>query len=296
MKIKFREKRFSASNAQLLEHAQQKIGEYENRGIMMTLRQLYYQLVAGGIIPNNIRSYKHLASIITDARYAGLVDWNVIEDNLRKPEMPNTFSGIPAILNAAIHSFKLDYWKEMPEYVELYTEKDALSSILAPIAMQFRIPFQVNRGYASASSMFEAAQRFIEAERRGQSTTILYLGDHDPSGLDMVRDISARLREFGVEVDVQHIALTREQIVEYNPPPNPAKLTDARAQGYIAEHGEESWEVDALPPEAMIELVKSSIEAHIDEDIRDKVLAREDGEKAELKKFAAKYEKKEKKP
>jgi hypothetical protein len=257
MKEMFRDKRFSGSNLILLAQTYGIIENYESQGITMTLRQLYYQLVAAAIIPNTLRAYKHLTNLITDARYAGAVDWDSIEDNLRKPRMPSTFRDIPEILEAAISSYKLDYWKDMKTYVELYTEKDALSSILGPIAVKHRIPFQVNRGYASASSMYEAANRFKAKEDKVR--VILYLGDHDPSGLDMVRDIRIRLNEFGVDAKVEHIGLTWDQIEMYKPPPNPAKITDSRSASYIRKWGDESWEVDALPPDVMIKIVKKAI-------------------------------------
>jgi len=282
MKETFRAKRFSKSNTMLLAHAILKIEEYEAQGIIMTLRQLYYQLVAGEIILNNLKAYKHLTSLITDARYAGLVDWDSIEDNLRKPKIPGTFENVPDILNATISSYKLDWWKDMKTYVELYTEKDALSSILGPLAARHRIPFQVNRGYASASSMYAAARRFLD---NGREAVILYLGDHDPSGLDMVRDIKDRLSEFGAYVEIEHVGLTWEQIEQYNPPPNPAKITDSRAAAYIRKHGHESWEVDALPPDVMIGIVESAIEKWEEPKIKAAVLRQERKDIRELERF-----------
>ena len=283
MRETFRTKMFSKSNRMLLGQALVKIQDYEDRGITMTLRQLYYQLVAGGAIPNNIKAYKHLTSLITDARYAGLVDWDSIEDNLRKPRIPTTFEDIPDILNATISSYRLDWWKTMKSYVELYTEKDALSSILGPLAEKHRIPFQVNRGYASASSMYEASKRFLAQEPK--KLVILYLGDHDPSGLDMVRDIRARLTEFHVHAEIEHVGLTWGQIERYHLPPNPAKVTDSRAAAYIEEYGNESWEVDALPPDVMIEIIERAIQKWEESQVKAKVLRQERKDIRELERF-----------
>ena len=283
MRELFRAKRFSKPNRMLLGQALAKIQDYEARGITMTLRQLYYQLVAGGAIPNNLKAYKHLTSLVTDARYAGLVDWDSIEDNLRKPRIPTTFEDIPDILNATISSYKLDWWKEMKTYVELFTEKDALSSILGPLAAKHRIPFQVNRGYASASSMYEASKRFLG--KQGKNLVILYLGDHDPSGLDMVRDIEERIAEFCVTVEIKHVGLTWQQIDRYHLPPNPAKISDSRAAAYIEEHGNESWEVDALPPDVMIEIIERAIQKWEDPRIKASVLRKERKDIRELERF-----------
>jgi hypothetical protein len=285
MKIKFRERRFQLESVRLIVRSNAIVEEYDAMGIRITLRQLYYQLVARGIIANVMKEYDRLVSVITDARYAGLIDWNAIEDNLRKPRIPSTFANLDEIVAAAIASYRLDYWEGMPDYVELYTEKDALSSILAPIANDRRIAFQVNRGYASASSMFEAFSRFSAKADAGKNCFILYLGDHDPSGIDMIRDIEDRLNEFGVVVEIEHIALTERQIKKFNPPPNPAKMKDSRAAGYVARHGASCWEVDALPPDAMIRIVEAAIDAHLDEDERDRVLKIEAADKAKLAKL-----------
>lgn len=288
MKEQFRTKKFSNENLARLEQITEVIESYQSQGIQLTLRQLYYQLVAADLITNSLKEYSKLSNLLTDARYAGLVDWESIEDRIRKPSLPQTFEDAKELLRAAVHSYKLDLWEDQDNYVELYTEKDALSSILAPIANKYRIPFSVNRGYSSASSMYDAAQRF--KEHHDKQCVLLYLGDHDPSGLDMVRDIGARLFEFGAEVNVHHIALTFEQIKQYEPPPNPAKFSDPRAKAYVAEHGRTSWEVDALKPQVMIKLVSKSIEEYIDEDKKDAVLKREKMETEAIEEFADTFE------
>jgi hypothetical protein len=292
VKICFRTKRFSSDSLTLLTQAQRIIDNYQSQNITMTLRQLYYQLVVANVIPNKVQFYNQLVSLITDARYAGLVDWDAIEDNLRKPRLPSTFTSISDLLNAAMHSYRLDFWKDMTTYVELYTEKDALSSILAPIAFRNRIVFQVNRGYSSASSMFEGANRFFEKQDEEKDLIILYLGDHDPSGLDMVRDIETRLREFGVHVTVRPLALTWDQIQKYSPPPNPAKMSDSRSENYVHKFGEFSWEVDSLPPDVMIKLVEDGIQSYLDPKILKKVMAQEQKDKKALQEFSDNYGKK----
>lgn len=284
MKEKFREKKFSPENLARLAQVVKVIESYEAQGIQLTLRQLYYQLVAADLIANSLKEYSKLSDLLTDARYAGLVDWESIEDRIRKPVLPSTFENVPELLNAAVHSYKLDFWDNQDCYVELYTEKDALSSILAPIAAKYRIPFTVNRGYSSASSLYDAAQRFME--HGSQECVLLYLGDHDPSGLDMVRDLDARLTEFGADVSVRQIALTFEQIKQYKPPPNPAKISDPRAKAYIAEHGNKSWEVDALKPQVMMKLVAAAIEENLDQEKMEEVLEREKKETEAIRKFA----------
>lgn len=292
MKELFRERKFSADREAMLDNIIKVVEKYEAMNITMTLRQLYYQLVSANIIKNNIREYKNLGVLLMQARYAGRVDWDSIEDRGRKPQLPSTFKDIPELIETAVQSYKLDWWENQEEYVELYTEKDALASVLSPLARQYRIPFNVNKGYSSSSALYDASKRFIEKAEIGGETrpcTLLYLGDHDPSGLDMVRDVRTRLAEFGADVDVFHVALTSAQVKEYNPPPNPAKFTDSRAASYISRHGRTCWEVDALPPERMIEIVRSEILLHVDEEAMEEVLEKEKKDKEALKAFAKTY-------
>lgn len=287
---KYREKRFGKRSTELLDSCLVIIKKYQKLGIKLTLRQLYYQLVSGDIIPNIQPEYKRLGTLITDARYAGIVDWSAIEDRVRVPKIPSEFDGIPDLMNVALRSYRLDRWKGQEYHVELFTEKDALSSILAPKANEWHINFCVNRGYASATALYDTAQRFkwYLLSKKKEACVVLYLGDHDPSGLDMIRDIKDRLDEFIPEgrIEVDHIALTYKQIKEFNPPPNPTKTSDTRAWKYIESWGRESWEVDAMPPEALQKLIDDSIKKYLDISKMDSVIAQEDNDKETIESFA----------
>jgi len=273
MKEQFRTKKFQQKNVILLDKIKEILEEFSMQGFRVTLRQLYYQLVSRDIIPNRISAYAKLSGLLTDARYNGEIDWNAIEDRTRKPNIPNTFSDIKDLINSAVSSYKLDRWEEQEYYIELWTEKDALSSVIQPIAKKYQIPFIVNRGYSSTSAMYVAKERIREKLRngvweevygKGRKCIILYLGDHDPSGLDMDRDIRDRLKEFEIDIEVIRIGLTQEQIQQYNPPTNPAKTTDPRGTGYIEEFGNTSWEVDALSPKVLQELIEKFVKYYLD--------------------------------
>lgn len=276
---------WQANTYELLAAIIKVIQKYQEKEIIMTLRQLYYQLVAGDIIPNDDKVYKKLSAILTDARYLGLVDWIAIEDRVRRPIKPSEWKSIPDIVKSALYSFRLPRWDNQRYYVELFTEKDALSSILYPLAGDNHITFCVNRGYGSATAIYHLYKRVYNQISQGKEVVILYLGDHDPSGLDMIRDIEDRLVEFlsvgtlPLNFVIEHIALTMEQIELYNPPPNPAKLTDSRAAGYIREFGGKSWEVDALPPDVMTGIVTEAIEKYIDNEKLEQVLIEEKRQK-----------------
>jgi len=288
MKEQFRSKRFNSKRRNLLQKCISIVNEYEEQGIKITLRQLYYQLVARDIIPNVDKEYHKICVLITDARYCGLIDWNAIEDRIRIPYKHAEFENVLDLINAAKHSYRLDRWADQDYYVELFTEKDAISSVLKPIADKWHIYLNVNRGYSSATAIYDASKRFLNASNEGKECILSYLGDHDPFGLDMIRDIQTRLDEFCFPdlVKVIHVALTMDQVRKYNPPPNPAKLTDSRAKDYIAQFGRISWEVDALPPDVTIDLVNSKIKEYVDEEKMNMVIKQEIEDMKKLEDFA----------
>jgi len=250
-----------------------------------------YQCITRNIIPNTERSYKNLAKLVSEGRLAGMLDWGAIEDRIRQPWSPSEFASLKSLAEAALRSYRLPRWEGQDNYVELWVEKDALAGVLRPLASRFHATMCVNRGYSSQSAMYEAAGRFNSWQDKER--VLLYLGDHDPSGEDMVRDIRDRMHMFGVEnLEVRKLALTREQITQYNPPPNPAKQSDPRADAYRAEHGDSSWEVDALPPEVLSQIITDVFEELIDREKMDAVVAREERDKKELSAAVAKIVKK----
>ena len=282
MKIKFKDVNFRPDSLGRIKQCNEIVINYQKQGLRLTLRQLYYQLVVSNVVPNTERSYKNLSTLVSDARLAGLMDWRAIEDRVRQPRMPPEYADLGDLIEAALYSYRLPRWEGQEYYVELWVEKDALAGVLAPIAREFHVTMMVNRGYSSQSAMYESANRFTDHE--DQQPVLLYLGDHDPSGEDMVRDIRDRLIMFGVDrIEVRKIALTMAQVEQYNPPPNPAKLTDPRSDGYIAKHGDSSWEVDALPPEVLAKIIKKNIRKVLDQELMDEVIAREEVDKDKLR-------------
>lgn len=299
----FKDIKFKDKSLRMIEECNQIIQTYTESGLRLTLRQLYYQLVSTNAIVNSEKSYKTLGKLVSDARLAGLIDWYAIEDRGRRPRIPSEFKTLEELVETAIHSFRLPRWNGQEYYVELWIEKQALEGIFAPIASKYHITLSVNKGYASQSAMYEAAQRIIYGQNRGfelnedgsetnvddldqdpRNAVVLYLGDHDPSGEDMVRDIEDRLVMFGVkDLEVQKVALTSAQVKQYKPPPNPAKLTDSRAQDYIAIHGPHCWEVDALPPKVLNKLVEQAIAQYVNMRLMDKVKTKEEEGKERLR-------------
>jgi len=283
MKIAFKVTKFKQEALVQIAYCNSVIEEYQRQGMRLTLRQLYYQLVTKNIIKNEEKSYSYLSSLISRGRLSGLIDWDAIEDRVRQPRIQSEFDDLSELVEAAINSYRLPRWEGQEYYAELWVEKDALAGVLAPIAREFHVTMMVNRGYSSQSAMFESAKRF--AAREKQKPLLFYLGDHDPSGEDMVRDIEDRLIMFGIFfIEVRKLALTMEQVEEFDPPPNPAKIKDPRAMEYIRKYGSSSWEVDALPPRTLTEIIQNAFIEVIDKPKMDKVLKRE---KAGIKRLRA---------
>jgi hypothetical protein len=279
---KIRTAKFRCDSLAKIEKMVEIVEEYQRQGLRLTARQLYYQFVSKDIIANTPAEYKKLTSLLSDARYAGLIDWDAIEDRGRQPETPADWVDIKDRMESALRSYRLPRWTGQSKHCELWVEKQALAGVLWPLASRYHVTMMVNKGYSSSSAMYEAAKRIKDA---GESdNTIFYLGDLDPSGEDMVRDIEERLAEFGVSyLAVVKIALTVDQVRRYRPPPNPAKMTDSRAAAYVAKFGANSWEVDALPPNVLASLVRDAFDGEIDLAAMDAVKAQEERDKKRLR-------------
>lgn len=266
------------------------VQEYLDQGLKLTLRQLYYQHVARALIPNTERSYKNLGTLVSKARLAGLLDWDAIEDRGREPDTQNDWDNVWDLVDSAVRWFRLPRWEGQGCRAELWVEKEALAGVLEPIARKHHVTLMVNKGYSSQSAMFESALRLMRLDRECDGgVRVYYLGDLDPSGEDMVRDIRDRLDMFtrsSIDLEVVKLALTTEQVEEYGPPPNPTKVTDSRARGYIEKYGHECWEVDALDPRTLTRIITDVFDEIIDHEMMDEVIEREDDGKRRLREAA----------
>jgi len=174
-----------------------------------------------------------------------------------------------------------------------WIEKDALIGVISKVCKEYDVPYFSCRGYTSQSSMWQAGEgRLRKNHENGQTTLIIHLADHDPSGIDMTRDIDDRLTLFAGwgKHDIDRIALNMSQVSEFNPPPNPTKLTDSRAKAYIVEFGHNSWELDALEPRVIADLIQDTLDAVIDLAAWDEIEQRITHNRKTLKAIADKYE------
>lgn len=298
----------------VIDQANEIISEYRSEGYDLTLRQLYYQFVARGLIPNKQTEYKRLGDIVQQGRYAGLIDWYSIVDRTRFTRGNSHWDTPAQLVRAAANQFRYDLWADQPFRVEVWIEKDALVGVIEEVCRRWDVNYFSCRGYVSASEMWAAGQRFGEYMTLGQRVVVLHLGDHDPSGVDMSGDIQRRLDEFTLgdlvwdksrdtekaieadlaTVEVRRIALTMDQVEEFDPPPNPAKITDSRSDRYIEEYGTESWELDALPPQTLSDLIDAEVADLVDQDRFDAASERQEAARDRLRLVADAFDAEEK--
>ncbi len=268
MKHVFQARSFKPETLHLIDQVNAVIDEYQSQGYTLTVRQAHYQFVSRGPISNTQRSYKRLGKVISNARLAGLIDWGAIVDRTRNVRSNPHWDGVDDVLAAAADSYRRDLWAGQSCAVEIWIEKEALIGVIEDSCIELDVPFFACRGYVSQSELWRAGQRVWDRWRKyRQKTVILHLGDHDPFGVDMTRDNQVRVELFadcGSIVIVKRIALNWDQIQEHQPPPNPAKLTDTRARDYIKQYGIHSWELDALEPRLIEQLIREAVTEHLD--------------------------------
>jgi hypothetical protein len=290
-KIQYEPLTFKAPTLAMIQQANTIIAGYQAQGYDLTLRQLYYQFVARDLIPNTTNDYKRLGDIVSKGRRAGLIDWTAIVDRTRMLRGHSAWDSPNAIVETCAAAFQYDPWRYQPHYVEVWFEKDALLGVFERAGELRRLPIFSCRGYPSDSEVWGAAQRLARQARRHEQVVVLHFGDHDPSGIDMTRDIGERLALFGAHnVEVRRLALNMEQVEEYDPPPNPAKESDSRFADYQAKYGDESWELDALEPSVLAQLVTDELAGLLDMEQWEATMQRERKARRELTAIAEQYD------
>lgn len=279
MKEAFKDIRIGKSRRHIIKLANDIIEEYRKGGYELTLRALYYRFIARDLFPedwidreynlkmgldpdtkNTIKNYKALGDILADGRWAGLVDWDALTDETRFIRKIAMWDNPQGILNASADQFRVNPWDNQKYVPELWIEKDAALGVVEPVCRKNRIGCFSCRGYSSLSFLYEEGKRLARVRENGYTPVIIHIGDHDPSGIDMSRDIQERLAIFARgEVKFVRLALNMDWITANSPPPNPAKLSDSRAKAYIDLYGDDSWELDAIEPGEMAGMVDKEV-------------------------------------
>lgn len=282
---------FQQSTLDVIDQANAILEEYERDGLVLTLRQLYYQFVARNLIKNKPSEYDRLGDIISKGRLAGLIDWSMLEDRVRSLEGVTTWGAPGEILQAVANQYREDVWRTQKHRVEVWVEKDAVLGVIERACLALRVSYFACRGYSSQSAYYAAGKRLRAHALKGQKVVVLYMGDHDPSGVDMTRDVRERLSMFsGREIDVRRLALNMDQIEEYGPPPNAVKESDGRSAGYIAQFGDECWELDALEPHVLDRLVRDNVRKLIEPKKWKAAMDHEEGNRNLLERAAERWE------
>lgn len=273
-------KKFTGAHKQVIKQANAIIKELRDAGYTLTLRQIHYQFVARDLYENTQQNYKRLGNILDAARKAGLVDWDAIEDRTRSLRRVPLWESPEKALERIRNAFKLDPWDEQPKLrrIEVWVEKDAAVGIVEPTCNALRLPYFSCRGYSSSSGLYEAGKRLAAYHAAGYETIVLYLGDHDPSGVQMTQVSEERVSMYARhEIDFRRIALTIPQVEEFSPPPNFVKETDSRTKWYVEQfETEDCWELDALAPQTVDRIIRAEVEPLIDREAWDKTLATEE--------------------
>ena len=292
MKEKFENFNFKSATLDVINQANEIIEEYQADGFDLTLRQLYYQFVSRDLIPNSQKSYSRLGDIISNARLNGDIDWRAIKDRTRQLKENLHFENPAEAIENISEWYKIDTRADQETYIECWVEKEALVGVVERACRRLDIPFFACRGYVSQTAMYEASKRFQKIqEYQYKNVIILHLGDHDPSGIDMTRDIAERLNTtFCIPVEIRRIALNMPQIEKYNPPPNPAKLTDSRVGGYLKKYGSQSWELDALDPKTITALIEKEANKFTDIEKRNLLIKRLNEQKQLLIKCSSNWQ------
>jgi hypothetical protein len=241
----------------------------------MTIRQLFYGLVSIGRILNNRASYQTVSRVMTKARNDGRCDFDWIVDRSRPEYSPNVWNDLPGYLKAVASSYRKDYWRAQSSYVEVWAEKDAIIGSIEELTNELGVTVRVGRGFMSTTKTHDIAEYFRAVEK---PVTVLYLGDHDPSGRSIEQDVSNRVRQHGGEFKIRRIAILAADIKKFNLPPLRVKDSDSRTKGFLSRYSNACVELDALPPTELRRRIRKEVEALQDKRSWERSVAIEEAE------------------
>ena len=251
-------------------HRKQLILDWAEQNHPVTVRQIFYRLSTLDAVPKTENGYKMIGRLCTKMRRAGEIDFDWFADNTRWMRKPRTYNSIQDALSYTAETYRRALWQNQAGLVEIWLEKEALAGVVHEVTEKWDVPLMVVRGYPSLSFLHTAAKEIIRATQKGKISHIFYLGDYDPSGLDIYRAIVEDLNGFApdAQMTMQRMAVTQEQIREWDLPSRPTKKTDSRAKGFTGE----SVELDAITPDNLRQIVSECIESVVDSDALEKTL------------------------
>jgi hypothetical protein len=231
----------------------------------ITVRGVGYQLFSQNLIPSMGRNdMQAVYRLMKEAREEGTIPWEWIVDETRELEQVATWDDPEEYVESVARSYRRDFWQQQPIRIEVWSEKGTIRGVLQPVLDEYGIGFRVMHGFGSATVINDVSQY-----DDSRPLIVLYLGDHDPSGLWMSEcDIPERLERYGGDhVTIKRIALTREDydLLGRKPAFNvKEKRKDPRAPWFRKNYGQLCWELDAMDPNHLRSRVEEEIQKHIE--------------------------------
>lgn len=252
---------------------------------VMTVRQIFYALTVRGVVPKDEDAgYRPVQTQVLKMRREGLLDWRFIADATRWQRKPDSFDSAEDALATVARTYRRNLWRSQSVRIEVWLEKDALASVVAEVTAPWDVALMVSRGQSSATFLWAAAQSIEKAWQHGIQTYVFALYDRDAAGLRCSRAVERGLAEYAPTADpvFELLAVTDEQIEEWDLPTRPAKASDPQAATFVGE----AVELDAIPPDKLVALVKNAIVSLIDADAWEKEQIVEQSERSLLARSA----------
>lgn len=255
----------------------------------LTLRALHYRLVSIGMT-NDMSHYRKVVTAMISARWDGLLNFYDFLDHERETigftDYKNTnvddkVTSAKKQIKLWATSYSKNRWENQPYYPEVFIEKKALQGVFESPCYKWDIALNPCKGYPSLTFLYDAKERFETALYNGKKPIILYFGDYDPSGENIPETILDNINKMGLEdIELRRIALMEHQVIAWNLPPAPTKLTDTRSINW---DGLGQVELDAVEPKKIVELCEEAIKDIFDFDLYDELLEKEEIEKGEFR-------------
>src|SRR6516164_2058670 len=249
------------STKAMVETRRERLLDIIDDGKPTTVRQVFYQATVRGLVEKAESGYVKVQTDLTVMRRSGDLPYDWLADNTRWQRKPRTFNSVEEALRNTAQFYRKSLWANADVYVEIWLEKDALAGVVYPVTSTYDVPLMVARGYASLSFLHTAAEYIGTLD---VPTYIYHLGDFDPSGVNAGEKIEETLHELAPDADItfERIAVTPEQINDWDLPTRPTKKSDTRSKNF----GSISVELDAIEPNQLRVLVQETIELHLPAD------------------------------
>jgi hypothetical protein len=240
----------------------------------MTVRQCFYRLVSVGVIANSVADYRRVSQILTTARNDGRINFSSIVDRSRQNYATSTWTDLKEFGECVLYSYRRDNWQDQSNYVEIWTEKDAIIGSIQAVANEWAVTIRAQRGFNSTTCAHAIAKSFFGKNAAGKHVKVFYLGDWDASGAAIEDDVSRRVRDYGSgPFSIVRLAIHKADISKFNLPPLRVKSSDPRASEFVRRHGTEAVELDALPPTALRARLQKAISNEVENGSWERALA-----------------------